>query len=91
MAHPSSARAERRTRTYNTITAMILALTLVTCLVMGYLLVNFGGRAGEQLEPTQPAAAGDATATPTVVPPTPDAASGAVPALALAADPAPSP
>lgn len=91
MAHPSPARAEKRARTYNTITAMILAITLVTCLVMGYMLITFGGQAGGQPEPTAPLAAGDATVTPTVLPPTPDAASGSVPALAQAAPLAPSP
>src|SRR5690606_40341846 len=71
MAAKASGSARKRTRTYNLITAVILALTIVVCLLALYLGVAFGSvRAGG--EATQPPA-GELSATPTVVPPTPNA------------------
>lgn len=72
MADKASGPAGARTRTYNLVTAVILALTIVVCLLGIYLTVALGGRARAQ-EADEPAAAGDATATPTVAAPTPNA------------------
>lgn len=85
--------ADNRTRTYNTITAVILAVTLVVCLVVVFLAATASGQTLISAEPTliDPSAVTQTVAAPTSNPTsTGDAAVEALATLTFTPSPEPS-